>query len=222
MKIASHPRNPSTQQQFGIWPKVAPGTNFSPRRPATSIRPNAPTGTQRPQAESKKPAIGGPSSQVSTKLRMARLGWRTQSISNLSQHPNSLLTGKLTGNFVEFLRAARFESPTREQIQSLAAKFPTQQNRELLRRNREFCQGTGNLHAANREFQPPSHDHPPTEVFDRRYYQPCPPPTAACHRHRPEPHHRAGARQGGPVRFFADIFGLPVDAPSYHFAPMSG
>lgn len=27
--------------------------------------------------------------------------WRTQSISNLSQHPNSLLTGKLTGNFVE-------------------------------------------------------------------------------------------------------------------------
>ena len=31
-----------------------------------------------------------------------------------------------------------------------------------------FCQGTGILHAANREFQPPSHDHPPTEVFDRR------------------------------------------------------
>jgi hypothetical protein len=28
MKIASHPRNPSTQQQFGIWPKVAPGTEF--------------------------------------------------------------------------------------------------------------------------------------------------------------------------------------------------
>jgi hypothetical protein len=28
MKIANHPRNPSTQQQFGIWPKVAPGTEF--------------------------------------------------------------------------------------------------------------------------------------------------------------------------------------------------
>src|SRR5262245_22054056 len=28
--------------------------------------------------------------------------WRTQSISNRSQHPNSLLTGKLTANFVKF------------------------------------------------------------------------------------------------------------------------
>jgi hypothetical protein len=34
--------------------------------------------------------------------------WRTQSISNLSQHPNSLLTGKLTGNFVKSTCLVRF------------------------------------------------------------------------------------------------------------------
>jgi hypothetical protein len=51
-----------------------------------------------------------------------------------------------------------------------------------------------------------------TRFLIGRYYKPCPPPpTEACHRHRPEPHHRAGARQGGPARFFADIF-VPFDA----------
>jgi len=35
--------------------------------------------------------------------------WRTQSISNLSQHPNSLLTGKLTGNFAKFMFCTEFE-----------------------------------------------------------------------------------------------------------------
>src|SRR5262249_16695995 len=51
---------------------------------------------------------------------------------------NSLLTGKLTGNFVKIASLMRFCTLTRQQIQRLAAKFPTQQNREFLRRNREF------------------------------------------------------------------------------------
>jgi hypothetical protein len=58
--------------------------------------------------------------------------------SNPSPLPNSLLTGKLTGNFVKIASLMRFCTLTREQIQRLAAKFPTQQNRELFRRNREF------------------------------------------------------------------------------------
>ena len=59
---------------------------------------------------------------------------------------NSLLTGKLTGNFVKFACWARFCTPTYEQIQRLAAKFPTQPNREFLQKNREFVQ-------ENREFE---------------------------------------------------------------------
>jgi hypothetical protein len=71
------------------------------------------------------------------------------------------------------------------------------QRNSLLSRTGNFCQGTGNLHAANREFQPPSHDHRRTRFLIGRNYQPCPPPTEACDRHRPEPHHRAGGRQSG-------------------------
>jgi hypothetical protein len=52
---------------------------------------------------------------------------------------NSLLTGKLTGNFVKIASLVRFCTLTRQQIQRFAAKFPTQQNREFLRRNREFA-----------------------------------------------------------------------------------
>src|SRR5262245_1059791 len=58
---------------------------------------------------------------------------------------NSLLAGKLTGNFNKFACCAGFCTLTREQIQRLAAKFPTQQNREFLQKNREFVR-------ANREF----------------------------------------------------------------------
>jgi hypothetical protein len=61
--------------------------------------------------------------------------------------PETLLTGKLTGNFAKFACWAQFCTLTREQIQRLAAKFPTQQNREFLQKNREFVR-------ANREFEP--------------------------------------------------------------------
>jgi hypothetical protein len=70
-----------------------------------------------------------------------------QSATNPSPLPNSLLTGKLTGNFVKFARWARFRTLTREQIQKLAVKFPTQPNREFFRKSREF-------ESKNREFEP--------------------------------------------------------------------
>src|SRR5262249_39707569 len=46
--------------------------------------------------------------------------------------PNSLLTGKLTGNFAESGHPRRFPDLIKELIQRLAAKFPTQRNREFL------------------------------------------------------------------------------------------
>ena len=46
--------------------------------------------------------------------------------------PNSLLTGKLTGNFAESGLTRRFSRLLRQQIQCLAEKFPTQWNREFL------------------------------------------------------------------------------------------
>jgi len=45
---------------------------------------------------------------------------------------NSLLTGKLTGNFVDSGPLARFSRPIGKRIQWFAAKFPTQGNREFL------------------------------------------------------------------------------------------
>src|SRR5262245_803648 len=118
---------------------------------------------QRPNPEfglSRRPETGARKSSVEkaaltpallTKSLGSEIGetawWRTQSKSNPSPLPNSLLTGKLTGNYVEFARLMRFRSPTREQIQRLATKFPTQQNSEFLRRNREFAR-------ENREFGP--------------------------------------------------------------------
>jgi hypothetical protein len=81
MKSPVHPHNPSTQQQFDIWPKVPPGTEFFAAETGGSIRPNAPTGTERPQAENKNAR--------QWRAMVASLHnagwWRTQSISNLSQ-----------------------------------------------------------------------------------------------------------------------------------------
>jgi hypothetical protein len=45
--------------------------------------------------------------------------------------PNSLLTGKLTGNFAEFGPPPRFSGLLNGGIQKLPAEFPAQQNREF-------------------------------------------------------------------------------------------
>ena len=51
---------------------------------------------------------------------------------------NSLLTGNLTGNFSILCLPRPFRRPVGEQIQTLAAKFPTQWNREFFQQNREL------------------------------------------------------------------------------------
>ena len=61
-----------------------------------------------------------------------RTGWLTmQSTTNRSPHPNSLLTGNLTGNFADSGLLQHFSCLAGQQIQRLAAKFPTHQNREF-------------------------------------------------------------------------------------------
>jgi hypothetical protein len=59
---------------------------------------------------------------------------------------NSLLTGKRTRNFAESGLPMRFLSLIHERIQKLAAKFPTQ-------RNREFLQPEQGISSKNREFR---------------------------------------------------------------------
>jgi hypothetical protein len=55
-----------------------------------------------------------------------------------SPNPNSLITGKLTGNFLILGAFVRFSFLIGEQIQLVTIKFPTRRNREFSGRNREF------------------------------------------------------------------------------------
>src|SRR4051794_31369584 len=57
--------------------------------------------------------------------------WRMQSLSNLSQRPNSLLTGKLTGICAKSGVSGRFSRQIDVWIQRVADEFPKQKNREL-------------------------------------------------------------------------------------------
>src|SRR5262249_19370117 len=60
--------------------------------------------------------------------------WLTmQSAANQSPAANSLLTGKLTGNFAEPGHLSQFSYPIDARIQWLTAEFPTQPNREFLK-----------------------------------------------------------------------------------------
>src|SRR5262245_18461800 len=54
-----------------------------------------------------------------------------QSAANQSPHQNSLLTGKLTGNFAESGTAPRFSCLISTRIQVLTVELPTQRNREF-------------------------------------------------------------------------------------------
>jgi hypothetical protein len=122
-----------------IWPNVAPGTGFFAAETAAPIRSNAPAGTERPQAESKKARQSRDQVASLHKATDSQTGWWwMQSDSNPSPPSNSLLTGKLTGNFAKFSISARIQGPGHEQIQWLAAKFPTHRTGNYFRRNREF------------------------------------------------------------------------------------
>ena len=50
---------------------------------------------------------------------------------NPSQHPNSLITGKITGNFADSGPLRQFSRLIIKLIQWLPDKFPTQRNREF-------------------------------------------------------------------------------------------
>ena len=78
--------------------------------------------------------------------------WRTQSQSNLSPLPNSLLTGKRTGNFAKSRLRERQRLQIILSLQGFPYKFPTQRNRELFWRNTEFWR-------KNREFYRPNCNH---------------------------------------------------------------
>src|SRR5262249_32385358 len=95
--------------------------------------------------------------------------WRWwQPGSKLSQHSNSLITGKITGNFENSGLPAGFLCPIGQRIQWLPVKFPTQRNREFL----EVL--TGNSHARTgnfnrgREIQPRNPWH---HVLDERSWR---------------------------------------------------
>jgi hypothetical protein len=57
--------------------------------------------------------------------------WWAQSDANPSPCPDSLLTGKFTGNFVESVYRGEFQRLVVQQIQCVGVKFPTQRNREF-------------------------------------------------------------------------------------------
>src|SRR6266403_3072001 len=72
--------------------------------------------------------------------------WCVQSDTNRSPAGNSLLTGKLTGNFAILGLPKPISLHETTVLQRLFTKFPTQINRENILKNREFLSGS-------REFQ---------------------------------------------------------------------
>jgi hypothetical protein len=66
---------------------------------------------------------------------------------------NSLLSGKLTGNFAIFGLLEAISVRKAPVPQSLLGKFPTQINRENILKNREVLSGNREFHLQGGEFQ---------------------------------------------------------------------
>src|SRR6266478_2871299 len=70
-------------------------------------------------------------------------GWRPDCVADDAVNcepvsaPNSLLTGKITGNFAESGYPPRFSCLINARIQWLTAEFPAQRIREFFSKNRE-------------------------------------------------------------------------------------
>src|SRR5260221_14316723 len=80
-------------------------------------------------------------------LRFRRTGWWwEQSDTNRSPTCNSLLTGKLTGNFTILGPQKPISLHETTVLQQLFTKFPTQINRETILKNREFLSGNRKFH----------------------------------------------------------------------------
>ena len=73
---------------------------------------------------------------------------RTQSQSNPSPLPNSLLTGKLTGNFSILDCFPAWTSPLVQLNREVREKFPTHRSREFLERTGNFRSRSGNFRCA--------------------------------------------------------------------------
>jgi hypothetical protein len=69
--------------------------------------------------------------------------WRTHSHSNLSPHPNSRLSGKITGNFVNRMLYRLFAGVKQPTFRGSWPKFPVKSNREF------FCREPGHFRQAN-------------------------------------------------------------------------
>jgi hypothetical protein len=72
--------------------------------------------------------------------------WCVQSDTNRSPIGNSLLTGKLTGNFAILDPQKPISLHETTVLQRLFTKFPTQFNRENILKNREFLSGNREFH----------------------------------------------------------------------------
>jgi hypothetical protein len=75
-----------------------------------------------------------------------------QSDANRSPNANSLVTGKITGNFAEFGDPSQFSCPINTRIQWLTAEFPARRNREFLNAYQGiFFEKQGNLIKATKQ-----------------------------------------------------------------------
>ena len=80
-------------------------------------------------------ALSGTSREIGIKAGLR--GWRCSAV-RASLPQNSLLTGNLTGNFANSkLMTSRIQQET-PVPQPFFSQFPTQKNREIILRNREF------------------------------------------------------------------------------------
>ena len=101
-----------------------------------------------------------------------------------------------------------------------ASKFRALHRNSLLSRTGNCCEGTGNLHAANREFQPPSHDHRRTRFLIRQVLSTVPAANGGVRSLSSRTtDHRADARQGWPRPILRRHL-RAIRCPSCHFAPV--
>jgi hypothetical protein len=111
-----------------------PGNGISgPEKNAQKRLPDCNDAVSENEPSHRSPPIGGPFArlqEISGSIRL-RGGGCSPDRTSLPT-PNSLLTGKLTGNFADSGSLQRFWRPVSERIQWLPAKFPTQRNREFL------------------------------------------------------------------------------------------
>src|SRR5262245_53157507 len=117
---------------------VAGKRDFQGGEKIANTSPEAQIRGLRDEAVVQKPRRFGALRTPAGNLRTRRTAWwRAQSKSNPSPRPNSLLTGKRTGNFVEITAWCDFESRR-------ASKFKGLQQNSLLNRTGNFCERTGN------------------------------------------------------------------------------